>query len=107
MASAAGEFSLCEIAYVPYLKKYVRYEDDCEKCTEDFAQGQRHIDVWTGSSTVNGGQEQIDCEDNLTPDGEVSIIRSPGSNYAVDTTILYQKVSSVYRKEEVKMVNDC
>lgn len=33
LASASGEFSSCEIIYLPYLKKYVRYEDYCAQCS--------------------------------------------------------------------------
>ncbi|KAE9370822.1 hypothetical protein N431DRAFT_492846 [Stipitochalara longipes BDJ] len=92
MASASGEFSQCEIVYVPYLEKYVRYEDYCQECTDDFnGSGKRHIDVWTGSSTVNGGQAQINCEDSLTPSGDIVIVRSPDSSYGVDTAPLYHK----------------
>ena len=32
MASAPGEYSQCEIVYVPYLKKYARLEDYCAQC---------------------------------------------------------------------------
>ncbi|KAH7317935.1 hypothetical protein BKA65DRAFT_410328 [Rhexocercosporidium sp. MPI-PUGE-AT-0058] len=92
MASAQGEFSQCEIAYVPYLKKYVRYEDYCQQCTDDFNNGgRRHIDIWTGSSTVTGGNEQVDCENKLTPNGDVVIVRSPAGNYEVDSAPLYHK----------------
>ncbi|QIX02141.1 hypothetical protein AMS68_007658 [Peltaster fructicola] len=32
MATAPGEFNKCEIIYVPYLLKYVRFEDVCVDC---------------------------------------------------------------------------
>ncbi|KAL8949556.1 MAG: hypothetical protein Q9222_004348 [Ikaeria aurantiellina] len=32
-ASAPGEFSTCEVIYVPYLKKYARFEDSCAQCS--------------------------------------------------------------------------
>ena len=68
-------------------------EDYCQECTDDFnGSGKRHIDIWTGSSTVNGGQERINCEDSLTPSGDVVIVRSPDSSYAVDTAPLYHQV---------------
>ncbi|PVH74780.1 hypothetical protein DL98DRAFT_551979 [Cadophora sp. DSE1049] len=94
MATAQGEFSKCEIAYVPYLQKYVRYEDYCQQCTDDYGSGKRHIDIWTGSSTVNGGNEQVDFENKLTPSGSIVIVRSPANNYAVDTAPLYHKGTS-------------
>lgn len=68
-------------------------EDYCQQYTSDYNNsGKKHIDIWTGSSTVNGGQEQINCEDSLTPDGDIVIVRSPDSTYAVDTAPLYHKV---------------
>ncbi len=33
-ASAPGEFSDCEIIYLPYLKKYLRFEDSCAQCSK-------------------------------------------------------------------------
>ena len=29
-----GDFQICEIVYLPYLRKYARYEDDCEQCSK-------------------------------------------------------------------------
>ncbi|KAL8737723.1 MAG: hypothetical protein Q9181_001408 [Wetmoreana brouardii] len=84
-ASAPGEFSTCEIIYVPYLKKYARFEDSCAQCTTDFNNGKYHIDLWTGSSTVNGGSNQISCENALTPNAQ-SIVRQPPNNLPVDCT---------------------
>ncbi|KAL8845734.1 MAG: hypothetical protein Q9221_009121 [Calogaya cf. arnoldii] len=78
-ASAPGEFTTCEVIYVPYLKKYARFEDYCEQCTTDWKSGKYHIDLWTGSSTVNGGASQIQCENNLTPSTQ-SIVRQPPKN---------------------------
>ncbi|KAI1377832.1 hypothetical protein F4677DRAFT_413671 [Hypoxylon crocopeplum] len=31
-ASSPGEYGVCDIVYSPYLKKYLRMEDDCETC---------------------------------------------------------------------------
>ena len=44
---------------------------------------QYHIDLWTGSNTAGGGQDQIDCEDNL-PGGSQTIILDPPSGLPVD-----------------------
>ncbi|KAL8809668.1 MAG: hypothetical protein Q9223_003367 [Gallowayella weberi] len=107
-ASAPGEFNSCEVIYVPYLKKYARFEDYCAQCSEctagtkfrksftcsyllislsetDWQSGKYHIDLWTGSSTVNGGSNQIQCENNLTPNAQ-SIVRQPPNNLPVDCT---------------------
>ncbi|KAL1985944.1 hypothetical protein VTN96DRAFT_7209 [Rasamsonia emersonii] len=86
MATASGELNVCEVVYAPYLKKYLRYEDECAECNSDWKNGNKwHIDTWTGSSTVNGGQKQIDCEDSLTPDAAQSIIRNPSKDLPVDS----------------------
>ncbi|KAL8937889.1 MAG: hypothetical protein Q9216_004195 [Gyalolechia sp. 2 TL-2023] len=82
-ASAPGEFSTCEIIYVPYLKKYARFENYCAQCTIDWRNGKYHIDLRTGSSTVNGGSNQIACENALTPNAQ-SIVRQPPSSLPVD-----------------------
>ena len=53
----------------------------------DWNRGIKHIDVWTGSSTTNGGQNQINCEDDLTPNtASQSVIRQPATNLAVNCT---------------------
>jgi hypothetical protein len=95
MASAEGQFEQCEIVYVPYLRKYVRYEDFCQQCTDDWELNIHHIDLWTGSPDQSGGDSQIDCENNLTPDNSLSIIRNPVPNLEVDATVLYDPVTDV------------
>lgn len=87
-ASAPDEFSSCEVIYLPYLKKYLRFEDSCEQCTTDLNSGKQHVDVWTGSSTVDGGQTQIQCENSLTPDAQ-PILRQPPEDLPVDSTELF------------------
>ncbi|PWY67119.1 hypothetical protein BO94DRAFT_612331 [Aspergillus sclerotioniger CBS 115572] len=88
-ASAPGEFTKCEIIYLPYLRKYLRFEDTCAQCTSDYENGKRHIDIWTGSTTSNGGDAQIDCEDDLTPDDSQTIIIDPSSSLTVNTGKLF------------------
>lgn len=90
-ASAAGEFDSCEIIYDPYTKKYLRYEDYCAQCTTDWngGSGFYHIDVWTGSETVNGGDAQVQCEEDLTPgDESQTIVRSPANDLEVNCEFL-------------------
>ncbi|KAH9986408.1 hypothetical protein F4779DRAFT_639227 [Xylariaceae sp. FL0662B] len=82
-ASAGSEYKVCETIYSPYLKKYLRMEDDCAGCTG------KQIDVFTGNAD-NGGDKQIQCEDALTPDATQGVIRSPGQNLDVDTTALFK-----------------
>ena len=33
-ASDSGEYNVCEIIYLPYLRKYLRMEDACEQCSK-------------------------------------------------------------------------
>ncbi|KAK3315957.1 hypothetical protein B0H66DRAFT_274201 [Apodospora peruviana] len=99
-ASAPGEYAQCEIIYSSYLKKYIRMEDSCGQCTTDWNSGIKHIDIWTGSATSNGGQSQINCENSLTPSQNQQVIRSPPTNLPVDSTALYSsgtcRTSNVY-----------
>ncbi|KAM0523842.1 hypothetical protein ACHAPE_001094 [Trichoderma viride] len=89
IATAESELSVCEIVYIPLLKKYGRHEDDCTQCESDWNSGQAHIDIWTGSNSSGGGDAQIDCEDNLTSGGQYSIVRQPATDLEVDTTSLF------------------
>jgi hypothetical protein len=91
-ASAPGEFNQCEVIYDPYLRKYLRFEDFCAQCNTDWKANPKinHIDVWTGSVNVNGGQEQIQCENDLTPaDRSQTIVRQPSANLPVDSKLPY------------------
>ncbi|KAL8677364.1 MAG: hypothetical protein Q9186_006199 [Xanthomendoza sp. 1 TL-2023] len=84
--AANGDFTPCDIVYLPWVKKYARFEDSCAKCGEDWDSSRRyHIDLWTGSTTVNGGDLQIDCE-NILPGGHKSIVRNPPNAFETDTT---------------------
>ena len=29
-----GDFTVCDIVYLPWVRKYARYEDDCEQCSK-------------------------------------------------------------------------
>lgn len=60
----------------------------------DWSNGQPHIDIWTGSPSVNGGQNQINCEDNLTLGGRYSIVRNPPTNYGVDSMLAISSCKS-------------
>ncbi|KAI1824625.1 hypothetical protein F4861DRAFT_504859 [Xylaria intraflava] len=83
-ASKVGsDYSECEIVYAPYLKKYIRNEDTCAGCDTG-----EWTDVFTGNSE-DGGDAQISCENQLTPDATQSIIRNPPTDLDVDTTPLF------------------
>jgi hypothetical protein len=100
-ASAPGEFNQCEIIYDPYTRKYLRFEDFCAQCDSDWKASPKiaHIDLWTGSSTVNGGQDQINCENNLTP-GSQTIVRQPAKNLPVDSECY--AILNVYRHANMR-----
>ncbi len=83
MASAGEWFCYLEVVYLPYLQKYIRYEDYCQACTEDVTNG-IHIDIWTGSNTTSGGNLQVECENTLTPTPLQSMIRNPPPDLTVD-----------------------
>lgn len=52
--------------YIPYLKKYVIMEDDCEQCIKDWRQKhQLHIDIWMSSGN-RYKDELLGCEDKWT-----------------------------------------
>lgn len=84
MASAATWFCHQEVVYMPFLQKYVRYEDFCADCIGNATIGVRHIDIWTGSTTINGGRLQDKCERLLTPNTMQAMIRNPPPNLTVD-----------------------
>ncbi|KAI1243842.1 hypothetical protein MGN70_013708 [Eutypa lata] len=87
-ATAPGEYNQCEVVYAPYIKKYLRMEDSCATCTSDWQNGVAHIDIWTGT-VADGGDAQIECENQLTPDPRQSFIRNPASDLEVDLTALW------------------
>jgi hypothetical protein len=85
MASAGKWFCHLEVVYLPYLQKYLRYEDYCQQCIQDAARGRpTHIDIWTGSVTANGGKVQIECENSLTPANMQPMVRNPPADLPVD-----------------------
>ncbi|KAI0408037.1 hypothetical protein F4802DRAFT_550283 [Xylaria palmicola] len=83
-ASRQGSaYRQCEIVYFPYLKKYIRNEDICAACNTA-----EWVDIFTGNSQ-NGGSNQVNCENQLTPNAVQSVIRDPATNLEVDTTPLF------------------
>jgi hypothetical protein len=84
MASAGNWFCHLEVVYLPYLQKYLRYEDYCQQCIVDVPTG-IHIDIWTGSNKTNGGSLQLQCENFLTPGSLQTMIRDPASDLPVDS----------------------
>jgi hypothetical protein len=100
MASSGQWFCYQEVVYLPYLQKYLRYEDFCLQCTKDAALGIRHIDIWTGTD-INGGTTQIGCENSLTPSNSMIMIRNPPLDLPVNRKFSRQ---SPTRPNEVWML---
>lgn len=86
-ATAPGEFNKCEIIYDEYTRKYLVFQDTCAKCIKDWAKGIYHIDIWTGSATVNGGKAQIQCEDALTPNQGQPVVRNDTTSTAFSESL--------------------
>ena len=34
-----GEFTICDVVYLPWVRKYAHYEDDCEQCSKSTLNG--------------------------------------------------------------------
>lgn len=83
-ATDNSNFGKCAIVYVPSLRKYFRNEDDCAECKSDWDGSQKyHIDLWTGSNTVDGKDALVACENSL-PGGSNTIINNAPSGLPVD-----------------------
>lgn len=72
----------------PYTRKYLHVEDTCAQCITDWKNGKRHIDLWLDSTTENGHQKVIDCENTPTPDDEQPIARNPLKTNKADTKLI-------------------
>ena len=80
-------FAKCAIVYVPSLHKYFRNEDDCGECKSDWDGSQKyHIDLWTGSNQVDGGNSLVNCENSL-PGGSNTIINNAPNGLPVDSKL--------------------
>ncbi|KAA8649449.1 hypothetical protein EYZ11_007760 [Aspergillus tanneri] len=89
-ATAPGEFAKCDIIYLPYLQKYLRFEDECEQCTSDYKDGKLHIDIWTGPTNSNGGSKLLKCEDSLTPSASQIVVTNPPNSLTLALSSLLE-----------------
>jgi hypothetical protein len=55
-----------------------------ELVVSDYDDGKLHIDIWTGSTTSNGGSKLLSCEDSLTPSASQIVVTNPPSSLAVN-----------------------
>jgi len=88
-AAAKSCFTVGGKVYVPRLKKYFIFEDDCAECDTDCKKGKLHIDCWMGPQIPPTGPNLIACENQLTGDSTEQVIVNPASNLAVDVTPLF------------------
>lgn len=75
--------------YVPRLKKYFVMEDDCV-CD----QPEDHVDLWAGG--VGSDPGVLDCEDQLTLEGNEQVVKDPDPLRPVDTRPLYAESLGCY-----------
>lgn len=87
-ALSNGEMTPGTKVYDAHFQKYFILEDECVQCETDWASKKRHIDLWIGGNPPANDTDVINCEDNLTLDGQ-TIIENPPSTEAVNTTPLY------------------
>ena len=88
VAIAPKDIAPCTKLYIPYLQKYGVAADECAQCISDFNNGIHHVDIWTGGNW-DGGQNQINCEDKLTPDPQQHVIVNPPNGWNVDSSALF------------------
>jgi hypothetical protein len=91
LASDHSEFNSCDIIYTPLFQKYFYKGDSCQHCSTDWGNWGNcyhvdHVDLWSGSTYLNGGQDQINCEDNL-PGGKQLIVREPPSDLPANSKL--------------------
>ncbi|KAJ3037087.1 hypothetical protein HDV00_002093 [Rhizophlyctis rosea] len=81
-------FPVGTIIYYPAVKKYFVMEDECAECIIDFANGIIHVDLWVGPSTFTNGTVMC-CEDALTSDQPMTIIKNPPPDLPVNKKSLF------------------
>ncbi|HEX6500691.1 MAG TPA: hypothetical protein VF054_16915 [Micromonosporaceae bacterium] len=79
--------------YVPRLRKYFVMEDDCAECDSDWSNGKWRVDLYMGGSTQPG---VVACENQMTQDGNVTIVINPDANRPVDAHALYSDSTGCY-----------
>ena len=77
--------------YVPFLQKYFIREDDCTNSGPSVGSGSNGcsgtwFDLWIGGDKTSKTKYVVNCENGLTPNGEVSVIIHPGSSEPVAWT---------------------
>ena len=77
---------MCSMQYVFSIIIIVRLSLTHE--ASDWNGGAAHIDMWIGSTTSNGGQDVVNCENSLTPDQGQAVIRNPASDLPVNCALL-------------------
>ena len=79
------------IIFVFSLRKYFRFEDECEECVKDMRKKKWHFDLWMGGYGTNGSA-LIGCENAMTAAG-AAVELDPPSTYTVDPTPLFNNAT--------------
>lgn len=115
MAAAPGQWDKCEVFWMPYLYKYVRFEDKCIDCgmslalkprpSKDLKDGRRtpltvgntvedvnedgkmRMSIWMGTQE-DGGLAQRACQKDFASRPEMPVVRNP-KRYKVDPTPMW------------------
>jgi len=90
-ASDPDEISVGTIYYVPNLRKYIIMEDYCEGCVQNFADDEKHFDIWVDSDP-NFEVELVNCQKSMTKRNAL-VITNPSSNLPVRTTPFFNKLT--------------
>jgi hypothetical protein len=77
--------------YVPFLQKYFIREDDCTNSGPSVGSGSNGcsgtwFDLWIGGDASSKTKYVVNCENDLTPNGKVSVVVHPGSSEPVAWT---------------------
>ncbi|HEY2206220.1 MAG TPA: hypothetical protein VGH99_17240 [Pseudonocardia sp.] len=87
LATDPRELAPGTVIYYPPLRRYFVMEDDCAECIDDWQRSRRpRLDLWTSAAAEKG---VLDCEEELTPDGLVTVEINPPPGRPVDTRPLY------------------
>ncbi|MDI1487983.1 MAG: hypothetical protein OHK93_007257 [Ramalina farinacea] len=93
------QFTVCEIVYIPYFKKYFQYGDKCEQCNTDFHAGMTHLDLWIGPNPQPGWAdpdisanhaniETAACEISWGTVPSTDVVQNPPTNLETQTQAL-------------------
>jgi len=87
-AGASASIPVGTRIYLPRLKKYFIFEDDCEECISDWSKNKKyHVDCWMGPDTLSDSSI-VACENQLTMDSDHVVVDAT-DGFQVDLRALY------------------